>query len=188
MASKFHNTITQKGYDFGEASSALQKSIRRGLEEEALYWATELDKSGFGEYVWKRLKIIASEDVGLAWAAGPAVVQGLYHSWLEQKKKKDETHYPERLFLVHAVILLARAPKSRVVDHALGCFYNNDGDKRPIPDYAFDKHTMRGRRLGRGFEHFFKEASNSENEAPIPDPYRERAERILCQEPKHIGG
>jgi replication-associated recombination protein RarA len=188
MAIKFYNQITNKGYARGEASSALQKSIRRGLEEEALFWATELDKSGYGEYVWKRLKIIASEDVGLAWSAGPAVVHGLYHSWLEQKKKKDEEHYPERLFLVHAVILLTRAPKSRIVDHALCCFYNNDEDKRPVPDYAFDKHTMRGWRLGRGFEHFFNEASKLENEAPIPDPYRERAERILCQEPKHIGG
>ena len=125
MKIKCRNEITQKGYACEDALSALQESIRGGLEEEALFWATELDKSGFGEYVWKRLKIIASEDVGVAWVGGPAIIQALYRSWLEQKKK-DEEHYPERAFLVHAVMLLARAQKSRIVDHALCCFYNKE--------------------------------------------------------------
>jgi replication-associated recombination protein RarA len=44
----------------------MQKCIRRGLERDALFWATELDRSNFGEYVWKRLRIIASEDIGIA--------------------------------------------------------------------------------------------------------------------------
>ena len=185
MKSKSCNEIRQKGYACEDALLALQEFIRCSLEEDALFWATELDKSGFGKDVWERLKIIVSKDVGLAWSAGPAVVHGLYHSWLEQRKKKDEVHYPERLFLVHAVILLTRAPKSREVDHSTNRFYNNPEEKPPIPDYAFDKHTMRGKRLGRGFEHFFKVASKLENEATIPDPYRESAERILCQQPKH---
>jgi replication-associated recombination protein RarA len=29
-------------YDFWEVLSAMQKSIRRGLEDEALFWGTEL--------------------------------------------------------------------------------------------------------------------------------------------------
>jgi hypothetical protein len=33
-----------------------QKCIRRGLEGEALFWATELDLAGYGAYVWKRLQ------------------------------------------------------------------------------------------------------------------------------------
>jgi hypothetical protein len=44
----------------------MQKCIRRGFEEEAQFWATELDLAGYGAYVWKRLRIIASEDIGLA--------------------------------------------------------------------------------------------------------------------------
>ena len=57
---------TQKGYEFFEVSSAFQKSIRRCMEDEALYWAIELWNSNYKEYVWKRMLIIASEDVGLA--------------------------------------------------------------------------------------------------------------------------
>jgi hypothetical protein len=41
-------------------ASALQKAIRRGNEREALFWASELDLAGYGGYVWKRLRIIAS--------------------------------------------------------------------------------------------------------------------------------
>ena len=32
----------------GEVASALQKCIRRGLADDALFWATELDIAGFG--------------------------------------------------------------------------------------------------------------------------------------------
>ena len=46
--------------------SAVQKCIRRGNEMEAMYWAVEMFESGFDEWLWKRLRIIASEDVGLA--------------------------------------------------------------------------------------------------------------------------
>ena len=52
------------GYKLGEVASALQKSIRRGDEPQALFWSTELDLSGYTEYAWKRLRIITSEDIG----------------------------------------------------------------------------------------------------------------------------
>jgi len=62
----FGKRRTLGGYLTSEVTSALQKSIRRALEEEALFWATELDLAGFGANAWKRLRIIASEDIGLA--------------------------------------------------------------------------------------------------------------------------
>ena len=52
---------TQNGYDLHELLSALQKCIRRGLEEQAVYFAVELD--GFGingsgsTMLWNRLRI-----------------------------------------------------------------------------------------------------------------------------------
>jgi replication-associated recombination protein RarA len=168
------------GYLLGEVASALQKSIRRGLEDDALYWATELDISGFGEYAWKRLKIMASEDVGLADPLAAVAVQSLYQSWKEQRSKKDTKHEPERLFFVHAVLLLARAQKSRMVDHALIAFYEADraSIRREVPDFALDKHTAAGRRLRRGHSHFWEEGARIENAAPLADPYRERAREI----------
>lgn len=171
---------TTNGYSFFEVASAFQKSIRRGLEEEALYWGTELDKSGFGEYVWKRMRIIASEDIGLAEPMFPAVIFSLYQMWVAIRKKKDEKHGPERLFLVHGILLLVRAQKSRLVDHATIAYYMSDLPRREIPDYALDKHTMRGRRMGRSFDHFFTEGMKLENQADLEDPYFERAKAALC--------
>ena len=63
---RFSQLKTHGGYLAGEVTSALQKSIRRGDERGAVFWASELDLSGYGKYVWKRLKIIASEDIGPA--------------------------------------------------------------------------------------------------------------------------
>src|SRR4051812_40211977 len=100
----FSEQITPGGYRAGEVTSAMQKSIRRGLEEDALFWATELDLAGYGEYVWKRIAIIASEDVGLADSHAAVLVECLYNRWLRQRKKDDAKNAPERLFMVHAII------------------------------------------------------------------------------------
>jgi replication-associated recombination protein RarA len=171
----FAEIITPGGYKAAEVTSAMQKSIRRGREEDALFWATELDLAGFGEYVFKRLKIIASEDVGLADLYICIAVQSLYQSWLEQRKKKDERHGPERLFLVHAVLLLSRAKKSRTVDHALIAMYEAPRTTREIPDYALDRHTSRGRARKRAWKHFWEEGARLENRAALHDPYEETA-------------
>jgi hypothetical protein len=52
------------------------------------------------------------------------------------------------------------------------------GDRRAIgmeiPDHALDMHTARGRRLGRGKQHFLDEAGRLEGET-LPDPYFEEA-------------
>jgi hypothetical protein len=45
---QFGQLATEGGYLNSECTSAMQKCIRRGLEEEALFWATELDLAGYG--------------------------------------------------------------------------------------------------------------------------------------------
>jgi replication-associated recombination protein RarA len=172
----FSDLTSVGGFRLGEVASALQKCIRRGLEADALFWATELDLSGYGEYAWKRLKIIASEDIGPADNQAAVVIRSLYQSWLDQRKKDDQRHGPERLFLVHAVMVLARAPKCRIVDHALINFYEARGRLvREIPDCALDKHTLRGRQKKRGHEHFWTEGAKLANAANLPDPYYDLA-------------
>ncbi|MCG2681164.1 MAG: hypothetical protein L6455_14540 [Kiritimatiellae bacterium] len=165
------------GYNLGLVSSAMQKSIRRGDENSALFWATELDMSGYGEYCWKRLRIIASEDIGLASDAA-VKIRCLYDNWVDQRKKADTKHGPERLFLVHAVIELSRSKKSRMVDHALIVYYEGPREKRDVPDYAKDMHTGEGRRMGRGVEHFWNEGSQIENKFGGDDPYYRSARTI----------
>jgi len=173
----FGQMKTPGGYLNSEVTSALQKSIRRGLEEEALFWGSELDLAGFGAYVWKRLRIIASEDIGLADPTVCVQVRTLYENWVEQRKNKADRSFAERLFLVHAILICVRAKKSRIVDSALITMYEGERAKMDIPNFALDVHTAHGRRIGRGVNHFFDEGAMLANEAFKVDPYRDRAQK-----------
>lgn len=164
---------TQGGYNLGEVASALQKCVRRGDEDGALFWGMELFVSGYGEYAWKRLRVMVSEDVGLGEPMLPAVVGALYQTFNEIAKKKDPKQ-SEKLQLAHAILLIVRAKKSRLVDHAAIVYAAKvRAERREIPDVALDKHTLRGKQKGRGFDHFFDEGAHLENRAGIPDPYEE---------------
>jgi replication-associated recombination protein RarA len=183
----FAEQLSPHGHRMDEVASALQKSIRRGLEEDALYWAVQLDTAGYGGYCWKRLRAIASEDVGLADPQAAVIVRALYENWLDARKGKvragdegkadpharGEWVSGARLYLIHAVLVLVRAPKSRIVDHAVMVFYEGDPPRMEIPEWALDKHTRRGRQLGRGHAHFFEEGALLAGKT-LPDPYRER--------------
>jgi replication-associated recombination protein RarA len=155
---------TKNGYDFFECSSAFQKCVRRGLEADAIFWAVELDISNFHEYLWKRMKIITSEDIGFANPTIPVLIASLYKNYMDLLKKKDTTNFPERLFLIHAVIALCRSPKSRLIDWlTVENYICHDQKFRPIPDFALDKHTRKGKALKRSWKHFFDEGILLEN-------------------------
>jgi replication-associated recombination protein RarA len=177
----FATMPTPGGHLAGEVASALQKSIRRGLEREALYWASELDLAGFPDYLWRRLRIIASEDVGLAAPEVAVQVRVLSDNFIDQRKhnktSKTGMRSGERLFIVQAVILLVRAPKSRMVDHAVMAVWEGDRERLEVPDFALDMHTARGRRLGRSVDHFFDVGAVIENAADLDDPYADEGRR-----------
>lgn len=180
---------TIRGYLYSEVVSALQKSIRRGDEEGALYWATELEASNFGEALWRRLRIIAAEDCGLAAPGLMSEVMALYQAWSLHRQKKDDAQRSWRLFTTLCVLRLVRSPKSRIVDHALLTFWGEidagDPPRLEIPDVALDKHTTAGKRKGRSWKHFYEQASMLINHEtgelePAPvlrDDYRPRAMR-----------
>jgi replication-associated recombination protein RarA len=164
---------TRNGTEPYEAKSALQKSIRRGLEDDALYWAAEL--AGWNpESLWKRLRVIASEDVGLASPSAALTVRSLYENWKDvQKDGTDEG----RLFITHAVLILVRAKKSRIVDHATIAAFEGGLEERSVPDYALDRHTQQGRAKGRGYQHFFEVGAKLEN-CELTDTYEARAKSL----------
>jgi replication-associated recombination protein RarA len=149
---KSNQTITEHGYDFYEVLSALQKEIRRGNEYEAVFWAVELE-SFSNRTLWNRLRIIASEDIGIANSIAVLMVDVLMNNYFEALNWKGDSY---RLFLVNAVLFLARSYKSRIVDDLLITVYGDikDGNLLKVPDYVLDKHTARGKRMGRGVEHF----------------------------------
>jgi hypothetical protein len=65
-----------------QVMSLLQKSVRRGLVDDAMYWASELDRSGRGKSAIERLTVICSEDVSLGVVEIPIYLSDQYHKWL----------------------------------------------------------------------------------------------------------
>lgn len=172
------NAPTKHGYPIDEVISSLQKAVRRSDVEAAVFWTVELDESDNAGWCWNRLRIMASEDIGLAEPTVAATVYALYMNWKEFKAKKN-ANKPERLFLIHAAMLLAGSKKSRAVDNAL--IVHNFGPKelRPIPDEGADKHTVRGRKLGRSFRHFAEQGTVLIQPGPFVDPFEDRARELL---------
>lgn len=167
----------------------MQKCIRRNQPETAVYWAYELYWSGYGEWCWKRLRIISSEDVGLAEPGISAEIWALNQMYREAEKKKEDGAAPGRLFLVHAVLRLCQARKSRMVDWTLIVEAETHEQTRiAVADVALDKHTARGRQMKRGFGHFFEEGSQLQPHEPASgeNEMREKARRIL--EKKRLNG
>jgi len=60
-----YQLFTQNNQIFGEVVSALQKHIRRGEEKQAMKCALELLPK-YEKYFWRRLLVIALEDIGPA--------------------------------------------------------------------------------------------------------------------------
>jgi len=173
---------TARGYDLHELLSALQKDIRRNKEYEAVFWAAELESFN-PEALWNRLEVIASEDIGPACPIMPVIIETLRKQY-DKFYEKDE----RRLFLTNAVAILARSKKSRVTDDLLNIVYGliqHEDLRLPIPDYAFDKHTSKGKRIGRGFEHFYTVATKLVDEA-FENPYSEKAKEILSSSMENL--
>ncbi|MBQ9976244.1 MAG: replication-associated recombination protein A [Clostridia bacterium] len=89
-----------------ELLSALQKSIRGSDENAAVFYLAKLLQGGDLISPCRRLLVIASEDIGLAWPMAATIVKSLVDSALQ-------LGLPEaRIPLAEAAILLATAPKS----------------------------------------------------------------------------
>ncbi len=129
---------TVNGYETSEVVSALQKMIRRGQEAEALYWASELMASGEDYRMWRRLMVIAAEDIGLA---DPMAMQ-LVTACNSAARLSKEWNIP---FL--AIMYMCRAAKNREADDAAYLYEQKrkEGWKLPIPSIAVDQHTRRGK-------------------------------------------
>ncbi len=144
---------TALGYPLDEVASALQKAIRRGEIEGAAWWAIELLESGMGAYLWRRLMVIASEDVGPAASEIPSLVSALHSNAIVLSRRKNprgEDWAATSLQALHAVVALCLAPKTRMVpevDFVLR-HRRREGELLQVPDEAQDQHTQAGRRRG----------------------------------------
>ncbi|MBR3837857.1 MAG: replication-associated recombination protein A [Clostridia bacterium] len=105
-AQRNYSAYDRDGDDKYELLSALQKSIRGSDPDAAAFYLAKLLEAGDLQGACRRLMVIASEDIGLAYSQAAVVVKSCVDSALM-------LGMPEaRIPLVHAAILLATSPKS----------------------------------------------------------------------------
>jgi hypothetical protein len=156
------------------------------MEAEAVAIAVEMDESGWRRHLARRLLISCCEDHGLAAPELPAQVMALYQLYEVLAAKQDDAQRAYRLPLIQMVLTICRARKSRIVDDCLIWAY---GEPAPIPKFGpevLDRHTRRGKRAGRGLEHWWQEGTlllnretgELEHSPHLLNSYRERAIRV----------
>jgi replication-associated recombination protein RarA len=150
---------TFHGYAVDEVRSVLQKSIRRGLVEEAVLAAFELYVTGpeTEELLWRRLEIITIEDVGVGLVQGPMLIEALNSQRLRWPRNAERW-----MFSAHAVRMLCAAQKDRTTQELAGWTEEvvNRGERAVVvEDFHVDMHTVRGVSMGRGKEHWWTEGA-----------------------------
>jgi len=173
---------TLHGLPSMQVLSAMQKCIRRGMENEAMEFASELvhTSKAFTTMVANRLQVISHEDIDTS--ASPWIVPFVATSCQQAREWYDhETIGKTRMAIGNAVRMMARAKKSREGDHfhiAIGLANLLENKVPDIPDWAKDMHTIDGRRMGRGIDHFRAESTKL-NPPVEKDDYEDEAYRLL---------
>lgn len=160
--------LTKNGYDVFECMSAVQKYIRRGNEGEAMFFAFELESYN-PTWLWKRLMIITTEDVGVADPSIPVLIKTLWDTY-DRMKEMSKGKQPESHILGMAVLSLCRAKKSHEAMYlpmTVHWWRKHLNWKIPVPDFALDIHTRRGKKLGRGRNHWYSEGFRISNHEVI---------------------
>ena len=126
--------------------SAFQKSVRGSDPDAAIHYLARLISADDLQSICRRILVMASEDIGLAYPQAITIVKSCVDSALQ-------LGFPEaRIPLAEAVIFLATAPKSNsaicAIDDALNDIKNIDtGD---IPSHLKDSHYGGAKKLRRG--------------------------------------
>ncbi|MDD5306029.1 MAG: hypothetical protein PHU25_01790 [Deltaproteobacteria bacterium] len=183
MKPKTDYTMVCGEYPLDEVVSALQKDIRRGKEKEAFYWAKIMIASGYDNYLWRRLMVIAAEDIGFHdKSVLPFVVACFQGNTIAMEKSKDSK--TDSNFIANAVLAMCRATKTREAcdfDNMVSDMIAKGTMKLEVPEYAVDMHTKRGREQGkyigdRGDAFFETEGRKLFPEAPVEGAYKEARE------------
>lgn len=152
--------------------SAFQKSIRGSDENAALHYLARLTEAGDIISAARRLLVIASEDIGLAYPNAVTIVKACVDSALQ-------LGLPEaRIPLAQAVILLCTAPKSNsaicAIDEAIADIRR--GLAGDIPAHLKDGHYDGAEKMGRAqsyqYPHSFKNAYVEQQY--LPDSLKDR--------------
>ncbi len=126
--------------------SALQKSLRGSDPDAGIHYLARLIEGGADvQMIGRRLMVIASEDVGLAYPQAISIVTSCVQASLM-------VGFPEaRIILSQAVILLASCPKSNAcimaIESATGDINTMNIDD--VPAHLMDGHYSGAKKMGR---------------------------------------
>lgn len=127
--------------------SALQKSIRGSDPDAAIFYLAHILEGGDLIGACRRLQVIASEDIGMAFPQAPMIVRACVDSAMA-------VGLPEATIpLSHAAILLATSPKSNSshIAYEKAAADVRSGKGRNIPAYMSPTHQYQGYRYPHDF-------------------------------------
>lgn len=126
--------------------SAFQKSIRGSDPDAAVYYLAKILSAGDMASAIRRILVIASEDIGLAYPQAAAITKACCDSALQ-------LGMPEaRIPLAEAVIMLATSPKSNSAICAIDAAMQDIAtkDTGTIPEHLQDSHYGGAEKLNHG--------------------------------------
>lgn len=136
LVSRSGMRLDRDGDEHYDLLSAFQKSIRGSDQDAAIFYLARLLEGGDLLSPCRRLLVIASEDIGLAYPNAAAIVKSCVDSALQ-------LGLPEAsLPLSEAVIFLATAPKSNsaYMAYAAACEAIAAGKGMRVPEHLRDTH------------------------------------------------
>lgn len=135
--------------------SALQKSVRGSDPDAAMHYYCRLVDGGADLItIGRRLMVMASEDVGMAYPSAISTVT----SCVEAARMVG---FPEAgIILAEAVVLLASSPKSNKSYEAFQKAMSDIRNKEiaPVPDHLRDSHYKGARDKGYGKDYLYPHA------------------------------
>ncbi len=153
--------------------SAFQKSVRGSDPDAALHYLARLIAGGDLISICRRIMVMASEDVGLAYPQAVSIVKSCVDAAFQ-------LGFPEaRIPLAQAVILLSTAPKSNSVimsiDAALSDVeHTHTGD---IPAHLKDGHYAGAKKLGhaQGYQYAHNFPNHYVPQQYLPDEIKDKS-------------
>lgn len=134
------------GDDHYDVLSAFQKSVRGSDPDAAVHYMARLLTAGDLQSVCRRILVMASEDIGLAYPQAIVITKACVDAALQ-------LGLPEaRIPLAEAVIMLATAPKSNSAICAIDAAMSDiaSGDTGEVPSHLKDSHYAGSEKLGHG--------------------------------------
>jgi hypothetical protein len=168
----FAGRTTVHGLPSDEVRSALHKHVRCGRVEQAITAALELSRTDADHEaeLWRRLQVIAVEDVGRGDPAAVTIVRACHEAALDAPSGSAE----RATFVAHAAGHLAATTKDPRYGEIAQLVVHLDLTPE-IPDEALCVHTRRGQEMGRTMDDWFRDGTRIEPEAADRDTsYHER--------------